>query len=362
MIEEAQIKTYKDFPTTRYQGSKRKILSWLHENLNGIEFNTVLDAFGGTGAVSFLFKTMGKSVTYNDSLRFNQIIGKAIIENTEIVLSEEEIDDILNLSDVENNPTFIEDNFSDIYFTDEENRWLDKFYFKLNSKFTDDGVDQYKKALAYYGVFQACLTKRPYNLFHRKNLYMRLNNVKRNFGNKATWEKPFPMQVRKFIIEANNSIFSNENHCYSLNENAMDLEGNYDLVYIDPPYVDINGDHDTVDYLYCYHFLEGFSNYDCWNDSIDFETKNLRFQKTLYPTEFKRRNVLNSFNELFEKFQDSIIVVSYKKNGIPSIEEIEILLKKYKQNVRIESMHYKYALNKQNGNAKDNREVLFIAR
>ncbi len=32
----------KKFPTARYQGSKRKILSWLYENLREFEFSYVL--------------------------------------------------------------------------------------------------------------------------------------------------------------------------------------------------------------------------------------------------------------------------------------------------------------------------------
>ena len=33
------------FPTTRYQGSKRKILPWIYKNLKDLEFDTALDAF-----------------------------------------------------------------------------------------------------------------------------------------------------------------------------------------------------------------------------------------------------------------------------------------------------------------------------
>ena len=36
----------KAIPTTRYQGSKRKILPWLYECMKGYEFHSVLDAFG----------------------------------------------------------------------------------------------------------------------------------------------------------------------------------------------------------------------------------------------------------------------------------------------------------------------------
>ena len=52
-------------PTTRYQGSKRKILPWLYECMQNYEFHTVLDAFGGTGMVSYLFKRMGKRVKWD---------------------------------------------------------------------------------------------------------------------------------------------------------------------------------------------------------------------------------------------------------------------------------------------------------
>jgi hypothetical protein len=46
--------------------------------------------------------------------------------------------------------------------------------------------NEYKRAIAYSALCQACLAKRPYNLFHRANLYMRTQDVERSFGNKTT--------------------------------------------------------------------------------------------------------------------------------------------------------------------------------
>ena len=48
------------FPQTRYQGSKLKLLDRFLPIFQKIDFNTVLDAFGGTSAVSYMFKSMGK--------------------------------------------------------------------------------------------------------------------------------------------------------------------------------------------------------------------------------------------------------------------------------------------------------------
>jgi hypothetical protein len=44
------------FPSTRYQGSKNKITDWIWEEIKDLNFQTVLDAFGGTGSVSHLLK------------------------------------------------------------------------------------------------------------------------------------------------------------------------------------------------------------------------------------------------------------------------------------------------------------------
>src|SRR5690606_25532811 len=102
-------------------------------------------------------------------------------------------------------PDFIQRTFKDIYFTDEENAWLDRVVWNLNHLLTSP----YKQALARFALFQACIIKRPYNLFHRANLYMRTAKVQRSFGNKTTWDTPFEIHFRNFINEANRAVFDN---------------------------------------------------------------------------------------------------------------------------------------------------------
>lgn len=114
----------KTIPTTRYQGSKRKILPWLYECMKGYEFHTVLDAFGGSGMVSCLLKRMGKRVTYNDLFRFNQMIGQSVVENNRTLLTDNDVNYIL--TNEGDGGTFISENFGGIYYLDEENQWLDR--------------------------------------------------------------------------------------------------------------------------------------------------------------------------------------------------------------------------------------------
>jgi len=121
-----------------------------------------------------------------------------------------------------------------------------------------------------------------------------------------------------------------------------------------------NGDNESSDYLSCYHFLEGLARYNEWDSVIDYNTANKRIKKDLLPNYFTPKSVNDTFEKLFLKFQKSIIVISYKYGGIPSIDELSTMLLKYKKEVKIFDKHYKYALNKQNGNAELNREYILI--
>ena len=351
----------KNFPTTRYQGSKRKILPWIYDCIKDLEFNTVLDAFGGSGMVSYLFKKMGKSITYNDILKFNRIIGDSIISNNQTILTDADVTFIL--TNRYKSKSVIAHNFSSIYYLNDENIWLDNVIYNIeNLTNLYNGYELiFKKAIAYNALFQSCIIKRPYNLFHRKNLEMRTRDVKRNFGNKTTWETPFQDHFKRFVLEINKSVYNSNQPCNSTNLDVLVLDNvDYDLVYLDSPYVKKGSSNESSDYLRCYHFLEGIANYDDWEKLIDNNTLNKQIKKDSVPNYFTHKDALKTFEKLVEKFQNSIIVISYKYGGTPSIEELNELLKKYKQNVRIHDKHYKYALNKQNGNAVLNREYILI--
>lgn len=354
-------KEIEKFPTTRYQGSKRKIVPWIYDCLKDLEFNTVLDAFGGSGMVSYLFKAMGKSVTYNDYLRFNYIIGESIISNNKVKLTKKDVDFILTKK--ESNLSFIEDNFKDIYYLEDENIWLDMVISNisnLNQKYKGKTL-KYKQAIAFNALFQSCMTKRPYNLFHRKNLEMRTRDVTRNFGNKTTWETPFDTHFKKFVNEINNSICASKLPCKAINKDVFNIKNtNYDLVYFDSPYIKRESHNESADYLKCYHFLEGIAKYDNWDDLIDFEAPNKRIKREFLMNYFTPKEANKTFEKLIKKFRKSIIVISYKYGGTPSIEELTVTLQKYKDNVQIHDKHYKYALNKQNGDAILNREYILI--
>jgi adenine-specific DNA-methyltransferase len=338
------------FPSTRFQGSKLKIVDWIWDAIKDLDFDTALDAFGGTGCVGYMMKEKGKKVTYNDILKFNWYIGLALIENDSVKLTEDDVAFILKRHDKIKYSTFIYEAFKSIYFTDEENQWIDMVV--INISLLDD---IYKKALAYFALFQACIIKRPFNLFHRKNLYLRFSEVERNFGNKVTWDTPFEIHFRKFVDEANRAVFSNGQQNKALNLDVFEIEKRFDLVYIDTPYISPKGV--GVDYFNFYHFLEGLVNYSKWGDMIDYRTKHKRLKGNGSAWIDKKR-IYSAFDRLFEKFKDSILVVSYRSDGIPSIKQLRNLLGKYKLEVEeLKWENYKYVLS-----TNHSEEVLLIGK
>lgn len=339
------------FPTTRYSWSKLKFLDWIWNCVKDIKFNTVLDVFWGTWSVSLLFKKHWKEVFYNDILRFNQIIGKAIIENKNITVTASDIKKILEFS--WKIPNYIQKDFKWIFFLDEENMWLDwvlSNIFKLKN--------EYKQAILLSAVFQSALSKRPFNLFHRINLHIRTASVPRSFWNKTTWETPFEIHLKKFIEQYNRAVFDNwKDNKVIWWYDAINAPNHFDLVYIDPPYFP-NDNYNWTNYLYYYSFLERISDYpNREKNMLNVEWSLKRFPDNNYIQNFIKKNeVTNSMKSLLYNFKKSKIILSYQSDWIPSESEIVNIFKELNKKVHVYKKLHKYALSK-----KTKYELLFIS-
>ena len=204
-------------------------------------------------------------------------------------------------------------------------------------------------------MFQAAIAKRPYNLFHRRNLYMSMADVSRSFGNKASWDRSFPDHVARFAEAAANAVFDNGRNCRALCDDALAATGSYDLVYIDTPYINRNGV--GVDYRDFYHFLEGMLRYDDWPGMIDHSSKHRRLERINDPWACAD-TIGEMFRRLFERFRDARLAVSYRDDGIPSVPEISEMLRAAGKTVEVIDIgRNQYALSTR----RRSREVLLIA-
>ena len=110
-------------------GSKRRLLPWIFEVLRGIDFDTALDPFSGSGCVAYLMKCMGKKVIASDFLNFSATLATATIENNHTRLETSDVQDLLMPApDAED---FIRRTFSGIFYTIEDLSFLDRVCFNI---------------------------------------------------------------------------------------------------------------------------------------------------------------------------------------------------------------------------------------
>src|SRR5690554_6752148 len=110
-------------PQTRYYGSKRKIVDKIWNiivNEANLEFDSVLDVFGGSASFSYFAKLHQKQVLYNDIFQFNTIIGRKLIEQNTNELTYENAVGLFDRVPEINYLNHIAEYYNDIYFTDEE--------------------------------------------------------------------------------------------------------------------------------------------------------------------------------------------------------------------------------------------------
>jgi DNA adenine methylase len=334
------------FPSSRYMGSKHAILPFIYEVMKGLEFTTVLDACSGSGAVSYLLKSMNKAVTSNDYLRFCYHTVQACVANSLERLSEEEVEYLLSPHSAPRD--FITRTFRGLYFTDTENQFLDNLVSHIL-----DMTSSFKQSIAFAALIRACLRRQPRGIFTYTGV--RYNDGRRDL--QISLEQHFYTAVALF----NAAVFDNGQSNTALNFDIFltprDL--NFDLVYLDPPYVSPHSDND---YTRRYHFVEGLVRY--WQDLEVLEqttTKKFRRLPSLFDT---KRTIYDAFHKLFERFRNSIIVVSYSSNGIPDKHELFDMLSDYKRKVTVYEYDHRYSFGTHNHKVNDNqnevKEFLFV--
>ena len=190
---------------------------------------------------------------------------------------------------------------------------------------------------------------------------MRTAEVKRTFFNKKTWEKSFEELFTQFGQEISNKIISNEHSNTALCNNILQFKNNnFDLVYLDPPYVHPTIMSYSLNYYELYHFLEGIVDYANWHRQIDCTKKNKPLKKSV--TNWTKRNSEQNFEKLIQYFSDSTIVLSYRDPGFPSIAQLTELLLQYKNHVKIHKKLLSYPLNRSKKYGNELCEVLLIAQ
>lgn len=335
----------REYPTTRFMGSKSKILGDIHGVVSQLEFETAIDAFSGSGIVSYLFKSMGKRVITNDYMAMSWNLATALVENNTVTLSDAQIERMLEKAP--QSDQFVSKTFKDLYFSNSDNAIIDDIRFNIGRL-----RNSYARAIAMAALIRACTKRRPRGIFTYVG--------DRYDDGRADLQKSIAEHFIIAIKQINDAVFDNCKENSALNSDALSLRTRKNsLVYLDPPYFSPRSDNE---YVRRYHFLEGLARN--WEGvEIQEHTQTKKFKS--YPTPFSTHaGAVGAFETLFRRFNKSIIVVSYASNALPSVDELAELLGKFKQRVEVVPIDHRYSFGNQGHRVGDNRnevkEYLFV--
>ena len=314
-----------NFPRFRYMGSKYRLLSWIHDSLATINFETATDVFSGSGVVSYLLKSMDKQVRSNDALVFPSILTAATVANNETRLDEGDLDCLLSSKAESDSERFIRQTYEGIFYTPAELSALDDFWSGIRR--LDCPV---KRAVALAALLRSAIKRQPRGLFTVSDP-SRYQDGRRDLN--LTIREHFIEQVEAY----NDAVFSNSRENIATCGDVFDVQPGSDLVYMDPPYVPHSDDNC---YMKRYHFLEGLACY--WEGKeLMMNTKVRKIAKPFTPFSY-RRTAIEAFDKLFRHFADSIQVLSYSSNGYPDLEILRALMGRYKRSVEVLEKGHRY--------------------
>jgi adenine-specific DNA-methyltransferase len=329
------------FPRLRYMGSKYRLTTALADVLTELGGATALDAFSGSGVVSYLMKALGYDVTSNDFLSFPSVIARATVTNQDCVLSDEDIDRIC--SPAVDDRDFIRRTFEGLYFPAADLRFLDTAWSHI------DLLNGSKRALAISALILAAAKKQPRGVFTVTD--MRYDDGRRDL--RISMEQQFRECARAYGRVVFRAGVEHQAVCSDVF--ALPRRP-WDVVYLDPPYAPASDDNC---YIKRYHFLEGLSVY--WEGRrIMAQTKTKKLEKRFTPFSYKR-TIADALDRTLDRFTGSALVLSYSSNAVPDLDTVRGLMLGHRRSVEVRSFEHRYSFGTHvAARRRQTRELLFI--
>jgi len=324
-------------------GSKYRLVPHLAAAFTDLGGTTALDAFSGSGVVSYLLKALGYRVTANDFLTFPAVIARATVVNQDTRLGPDDVERICGPA--ADDRDFIRATFGGRFFTEADLAFLDSAWSHI------DHMSGARRDLAIAALVLSAARRQPRGVFTvcgpryddgRRDLRL---SLREHFAERAA--------------EYNGVVFDSGRSCAATSCDVFDLPpADYDVVYLDPPYAPPRDDNC---YIKRYHFLEGLSVY--WRGQTIMEnTRTKKLPKRYTPFSYPR-TVTDALQRAFRQFQDSAIVLSYSSNAVPDAHTIEKLLRKVKDDVEVRLTDHTYTFGTHHtARRRTAAEYLFIGR
>jgi DNA adenine methylase/adenine-specific DNA-methyltransferase len=333
------------YPRIRYMGSKYKLLPHLAEVFAEVGGQTALDAFSGSGVVSYLLKRQGFAVTANDMLEFPGTLATAAVVNNSTRLTAADVARITGPP--ADDRDFIRRTFTDVFFTPDDLAFLDSAWSHIGA------MRGHKRALAISALILSAARKQPRGVF----------TISGDLSNYDDGRRDLRISMRDHFVEHvedyNRAVFPGPSAQVTRMEASRMEARPYDLVYLDPPYAPPSDDNC---YIKRFHFLEGLSRY--WEgDTLMLGTLTKKLPKPVTGYSNKR-TIVDAFRDTFKRFGDAgTIVLSYGSNALPGQETITSLLLEVKRDVEVRAIPHTYHYGTHEAAARRSvDEYIFIAR
>ena len=272
----------------RYLGNKFKLLPFIRrivdEECNNV--TSVLDAFSGTGSVSFAF--LDKQLFVNDMMYCNYLAALCWFSPQCVNIQKlEELLDYYNKVDTSREDNYMYQTFRDTYFSADVCRRIGFVREDVERKYAAGELNERERA--------AAITSLVYAMDRISNTYGHYDSYIQN----ATYNNAFELRLPKLDYELNP-----ENRCFNMDANLLANEITCDLVYLDPPY-------NSRNYCDAYHLLENVARWE-QPEVVGVARK---MDRSAMKSEYCKVTANESLEDLVDKLHCRYIMLSYNNNG-----------------------------------------------
>ena len=272
----------------RYLGNKFKLLPFIRrivdEECNHV--TSVLDAFSGTGSVSFAFRD--KQLLVNDMMYCNYLAALCWFSPQNVDIRRlEELLDYYNKVDTSHEDNYMYQNFRDTYFSADVCRRIGFIREDVERRFAARELNERERA--------AVITSLVYAMDRISNTYGHYDSYIQN----AVYNNDFELRLPKLDYELNA-----DNRCFNMDANQLATEVECVLAYLDPPY-------NSRNYCDAYHLLENVARWE----KPDVEGVARKMDRSAMKSEYCKVTANESLEDLVDKFRCRYIMLSYNNNG-----------------------------------------------
>ncbi len=326
---------------TNYIGSKQKLVDWIWKHTPD-DVESVADAFSGSAAVAYMYKTKGLRVLANDRLRYCYHAARAIVENSDTRFTDADLDKLIAHNSKAR--TFVRDTFKGIFFAQGVHGIID------NIRANCDSFKGYKKDIALFALGKTCLSG--------KGGFGHFSAATEN-GKRQDTPDEFTERLKGNIARINALIFDDGKPCKASREdvNAFLPKADVDLAYFDPPYAT---EFSTTNYERSYHFVEGLMTY--WDGlEINADSK-VKFYESDHETVTKA-----NAKGVFETFLGNAAhiphwLISYRDHAYPNESDMKSIIASHGRDSSMKSQQHHYSITARHGENSNALERLFICR